>query len=85
MAGPDLVDRCGACRRHLGAEAVGVLEQLGVLHETTGRRRDRIFGYDAYLQLLRAGQRQQDGDSVILAGIGVDDEGTRGHGKGFQI
>jgi Fic family protein len=37
------------------AKAVGVLEQLGILMETTGRRRDRTFSYAAYLDRLRAG------------------------------
>jgi len=37
------------------AKAVGVLEQLGILKETTGRRRDRTFSYAAYLDRLRAG------------------------------
>jgi Fic family protein len=36
-------------------KAVGVLEQLEILRETTGRRRDRTFSYPAYLQLLRPG------------------------------
>jgi Fic family protein len=36
-------------------KAVGALEQLGVLLETTGRRRDRTFSYAAYLDRLRAG------------------------------
>ncbi len=36
-------------------KAVGVLEQLGVLQETTGRRRDRTFSYAAYLERLRIG------------------------------
>jgi len=37
------------------AKAVSVLERLGILKETTGRRRDRIYGYTAYLERLRAG------------------------------
>ena len=37
------------------AKAVSVLERLGILEEMTGRRRDRTFGYAAYLQRLRAG------------------------------
>ncbi len=37
------------------AKAVGVLERLGILKETTGRRRDRTYGYSAYLERLRAG------------------------------
>jgi len=36
-------------------KAVGVLEELGVLKETTGRRRDRTFSYAAYLDRLRVG------------------------------
>jgi hypothetical protein len=41
------------------AKAVGVLEQLGILRETTGRRRDRTFRYTAYLDRLRAGTELQ--------------------------
>ena len=41
-------------------KAVGVLEQLGVLQETTGRRRDRTFSYGAYLDLLRTGTEVQE-------------------------
>jgi Fic family protein len=37
------------------AKAVGVLEQLRILKETTGRRRDRTFSYAGYLDRLRAG------------------------------
>jgi Fic family protein len=37
------------------AKAVSVLERLGILKETTGRRRDRTYGYRAYLERLRAG------------------------------
>ncbi|MFI5288211.1 MAG: Fic family protein [Polyangia bacterium] len=36
------------------AKAVGVLESLGILKETTGRRRDRTFSYAAYLARLGA-------------------------------
>lgn len=36
------------------AKAVGVLESLGILRETSGRRRDRTFGYAAYLDRLGA-------------------------------
>ena len=36
-------------------KAIGVLEQLGVLKEATGRRRDRTFSYTGYLELLRRG------------------------------
>lgn len=36
-------------------KAVSALVDAGVLVETTGRRRDRTFGYAAYLDRLRAG------------------------------
>ena len=35
--------------------AVGHLEKLGVLREITGKRRRRLFAYDAYLQILNEG------------------------------
>ena len=37
------------------AKAIGVLENLGVLVETTGRRRDRTFSYAQYVDQLRIG------------------------------
>ena len=37
------------------AKAVGVLEDISILEETTGRRRDRTFSCAAYLDRLRAG------------------------------
>jgi Fic family protein len=43
------------------AKAVGVLERLGILKETTGRRRDRIYGHTAYLDRLRAGTELEQG------------------------
>ena len=41
--------------RPTATKAVGALVDAGVLAETTGRKRDRTFGYVAYLDLLRAG------------------------------
>ena len=35
--------------------AIGILEEAGILAETTGRRRDRCFAYQAYLDQLRVG------------------------------
>lgn len=35
--------------------AIGMLIEAGILVETTGRRRDRSFSYQAYLDLLRVG------------------------------
>jgi Fic family protein len=37
------------------AKAVAVLEETGVIAETTGRRRDRAYGYTTYLDRLRIG------------------------------
>jgi Fic family protein len=37
------------------ANSVATLEELGVLRELTGKRRDRIYAYDSYLNLLDAG------------------------------
>jgi Fic family protein len=36
-------------------KAITALVNAGILVETTGRRRDRLFGYKAYLDLLREG------------------------------
>lgn len=41
--------------RPTAGKAVGVLEESGVLVETTGRKRDRTFSYAAYLDRLRTG------------------------------
>src|SRR5207237_8436095 len=43
------------------AKAVGVLTDLGILVETTGRRRDRTFGYRTYLDRLRVGTELEEG------------------------
>lgn len=32
-----------------------VLESAGLVHELTGRKRDRLYGYDGYLAILREG------------------------------
>ncbi len=37
------------------AKAIALLEEVGVLTETTGRRRDRTFAYVKYLDRLRVG------------------------------
>ncbi|GEM_PF-43995 len=36
-------------------KAIAVLEELGILSESSGRKRDRTFNYSAYLQKLRIG------------------------------
>src|SRR4051812_10767469 len=42
------------------AKAVGMLEKVGILRETTGRRRDRTFSYAAYLDRLRSGTEVEE-------------------------
>lgn len=37
------------------AKSVALLESLGILEETTGRKRDRTYRYTSYLDRLRAG------------------------------
>jgi Fic family protein len=37
------------------SKAIAALEQLGILVEQSGRKRDRTFGYAAYLEKLRVG------------------------------
>ena len=49
------VVRLLATTKPTATKAVGALVDAGVLVETTGRRRDRTFGYAAYLDRLRAG------------------------------
>jgi Fic family protein len=41
--------------------AIRMLVEAGVLVETTGRRRDRSFAYQAYLDRLRAGTDLETG------------------------
>ena len=41
--------------RPTATKAVTALVDAGVLHETSGKKRDRSFGYAAYLDLLKAG------------------------------
>ena len=43
------------------AKAVGLLEKIGVLVETSGKRRDRTFAYEAYLDKLRVGTEIEEG------------------------
>jgi Fic family protein len=40
--------------------AVSILVDAGILTETTGRRRDRTYGYAAYLDRLRVGTELED-------------------------
>ncbi|QND75176.1 hypothetical protein [Tardiphaga robiniae] len=33
--------------------AIELLRKIGILKEITGKRRDRVYAYDAYLNILR--------------------------------
>ena len=44
-----------ATTKPTATKAVGLLESLGILKETTGRKRDRAYKYAPYLDLLRTG------------------------------
>lgn len=49
------VMRVLATTRPTASRAIATLVDAGVLAETTGKRRDRAFAYDAYLRRLREG------------------------------
>ncbi len=49
-----LVDRTGASYPTV-ARAVESLERLGIVREVTGRKRERVFGYTRYLDILNEG------------------------------
>jgi hypothetical protein len=38
-----------------GNKRDGLLEKLGIVHELTGRQRNRLFVHDRYLQILSEG------------------------------
>ena len=37
------------------ASAMAVLEELGIARELTGKRRNRLFGYERYIAILNEG------------------------------
>jgi hypothetical protein len=45
-------------------KAVEVLERIGVLCETSGKQRDRVYAYQAYLQALTAARVAGTGAGV---------------------
>ncbi|MBX9810207.1 MAG: Fic family protein [Burkholderiales bacterium] len=51
---PDLASRTGASYPTV-ARAVDALEQLGIVTEITGRKRERVFAYRQYLDILNEG------------------------------
>ena len=60
LAGERIVLAAGDTAKRLGLSVPTVnasfarLERAGILREATGRRRGRLFVYDAYLELLQA-------------------------------
>lgn len=50
----DLVARSGVSYP-TAARAIQSLENMGIVREITGRRRDRVFAYDAYVAILNEG------------------------------
>ncbi len=51
---PDAARRAGLSFP-AATSGMGVLEELGVMRELTGRKRGRLFGYDRYLAILSEG------------------------------
>jgi Fic family protein len=51
---PDLARRTGLTYSTTST-MVGKLAELGIVREVTGRRRDRVFAYDQYVQILSEG------------------------------
>ena len=49
------VVRLLATTKPTAASAIAGLEKAGILSETTGRQRDRVFAYASYLKRLRSG------------------------------
>lgn len=56
---PSIVDALSTTKPTAG-RAIEALEATGVLVETTGRKRDRVYAYQAYLDRLRAGTELGD-------------------------
>jgi hypothetical protein len=55
LAPTDLEVKLLETTKPTAAKAIALLEEVGVLAEATGRRRDRTFSYATYLDLLRVG------------------------------
>ena len=51
---PDLAARTGVSYPTV-ARAIESLESLGIVREITGRKRERVFAYRAYLEILNEG------------------------------
>lgn len=49
-----IVDELASTKPTAG-RAIAALERAGILHETTGKKRDRVYAYRSYLDVLRAG------------------------------
>ena len=51
---PQLADRAGVAFQ-TAARAIAALEKLGIVEEITGRKRDRVFAYRGYIEILNEG------------------------------
>ncbi|MBA2661805.1 MAG: Fic family protein [Bradymonadaceae bacterium] len=60
ITAPWVVDTFSTTKPTAG-RAIEALEATGVLVETTGKKRDRVYAYQAYLDRLRAGTELGDG------------------------
>ncbi len=68
--------------QHLGVSkptagrAVGALENAGVLVEITGKKRDRLWAYQRYLDILRAGTELETGRREFRSSFAADNART---------
>ncbi len=61
VTGPWVVDTLGTTKPTAG-RAIETLVAAGILVETTGKKRDRVYAYQAYLDRLRSGTELSDDD-----------------------
>ena len=59
------VVRALATTKPTAGRAIDALEAAGVLVETTGKKRDRVYAYQAYLDRLREGTELQGSDNSV--------------------
>lgn len=80
VTAPFVVERLGASPTTAGS-VLGRLEMLGVVEEVTGRRRGRVFRYQAMLSLFEPPDAARDGTSIgehglVTAGASLSDPGV---------
>ncbi len=72
-AGFDVVDRtdgsseASAAPKPTANKAIAALRAAGILHEVSGKRRNRVYTYDAYLKVLSEDTDTQPG-SYLMCG-----------------